>query len=145
MHWGYKILVVIILFLMGMGYMVFTAVQQKNEMYDEDYYAKELKYQSTMEAANNLNTIFSGEILNDSAGKMILKLPVTTFEKFKEGNIQMLRADDKSKDLSLSINIDSSGYQFFSNDKIFKGYYNTRISWINDTTSFYKEQRIFIE
>jgi hypothetical protein len=130
---------------MGMGYMVYTAVQQKNEMYDDDYYAKELKYQSTMDAANNLNTIFLGEIMKDTAGRMILQLPATTYEKFKEGKIQMLRADDKSKDIHMTIDVDSVGCQIFSNDDISKGYYNTRISWVNDTTSFYKEQRIYIK
>ena len=145
MHWGYKILVVIILFLLGMGYMVFTALQQKNEMYDEDYYAKELKYQSTIDAAQSLNTIFSGDLLKDSANTLLLQLPVGTYENFKEGNIQLLRADDKSKDIQLSIEVDTFGIQSFGNKEFSKGYYNARISWVNDTATFYREQSIIIE
>lgn len=145
MHWGYKILVVIILFLLGMGYMVFTAMHQENEMYDEDYYAKELKYQSTLDAAQHLNAIYSGEILHDSAGTMVLQLPATTYESFKDGSIVMLRADDKNKDLKFPMSIDDKGMQNISSTKLSKGYYNTRISWTNDTTTFYKEQSIYIK
>ena len=44
MNWGYKILFVIILFVVGMVGMVIVAFKQSNEMLDTNYYERELQY-----------------------------------------------------------------------------------------------------
>ena len=55
MSWGYKILIVYILFIGMILGMVYVASRQTNEMQDDNYYAKELVYQSVIDGKNNLN------------------------------------------------------------------------------------------
>ena len=45
MNWGHKILIVYATFIIAMLGMVYVASKQTNEMQDENYYVKELKYQ----------------------------------------------------------------------------------------------------
>ena len=46
MNWGHKITIVILTFIIGMLGMVYVASKQTNEMFDSNYYEKELKYQN---------------------------------------------------------------------------------------------------
>jgi hypothetical protein len=57
MSWGYKILIVYILFIGMILGMVYVASRQTNEMQDDNYYAKELVYQSVIDGKNNLNAL----------------------------------------------------------------------------------------
>ena len=63
MNWGYKILFVIILFVVGMVGMVIVAFKQSNEMLDTNYYERELQYQQLIDASARLNQITKAEIL----------------------------------------------------------------------------------
>ena len=49
MNWGYKILVVYIVFVLAILFMVFKSSMQKTDLVTTDYYAKELKYQQKID------------------------------------------------------------------------------------------------
>ena len=53
MNWGYKLIVVIAVFLIAMLAMVGVAYKQSNEMVESNYYDKEINYQSLINAASN--------------------------------------------------------------------------------------------
>ena len=56
MSWGYKILIVYILFIGMILGMVYVASRQTNEMQDDNYYAKELVYQSVIDGKNGIDS-----------------------------------------------------------------------------------------
>jgi hypothetical protein len=49
MNWGKKILIVYLVFVLGIGFMVYKASTQNTDLVTTDYYAKELKYQEKIE------------------------------------------------------------------------------------------------
>ena len=49
MNWGYKILLVYLIFILGILFMVFKSSTQKTDLVTTDYYAKELKYQEKID------------------------------------------------------------------------------------------------
>lgn len=146
MNWGYKILLVIIAFIVGMLSMVYIASKQTNEMIDKDYYEKELKYQDLINAAQNLNNlnINKDSILFAENKILKIKLPTNTFENFKSGNLELLRLDDIKKDKNIILN-PIHGNQDINMNELFTGNYKIRLFWENASTSYYIEKMFFIQ
>lgn len=144
MNWGYKISIVILLFIIGMGTMVSIAMRQKNEMIDEQYYVKELKHQGQIDAENNLNALAEKLTVTDSLGSLIVKFPSAAMTNVTEGTIVFLRPSDKSKDLSVALNPNDSDCQFLEKSNFIKGQYKVRISWKSNEKPYYYEQPYFV-
>lgn len=144
MNWGYKILVVIVLFIIGMGTMVTIAMKQKNEMIDEQYYVKELKHQSQIDAENNLNALAEKLTVTDSLSALIVKIPSAAQQNINEGSVVFLRPSDKSKDRFVALNVDASGRQVLDKSIFIKGQYKVRISWNSEGKPYYYEQPYFV-
>jgi hypothetical protein len=144
MNWGYKILIVIVLFIIGMGTMVSIAMRQKNEMIDEQYYVKELKHQGQIDAENNLNALEEKLTIKDSLGALVVKIPSAALQNIQEGSVVFLRPSDQSKDRRLVLNVDSSGRQLFNKSNFVKGQYKVRISWKSEQKAYYYEQPLFV-
>jgi hypothetical protein len=144
MNWGYKILIVIVLFIIGMGTMVSIAMMQKNEMIDDQYYVKELKHQGQIDAENNLNALEEKLTIKDSLGALVVKFPSAALQNIQEGSVVFLRPSDQSKDHRLVLNVDSSGRQLFNKSNFVKGQYKVRISWKSEQKAYYYEQPLFV-
>ena len=54
MSWGYKIVCVYSVFVLMIGYFLYVAFQQNNELIEDHYYEKELQYQSVITGSQNL-------------------------------------------------------------------------------------------
>lgn len=144
MSWGYKITIVIVLFLAGMAFMVSIAMKQKNEMIDDQYYVKELHHQEQIDAAKNLNALSDQLQLKDTAGMILLSIPQSISLSMTDASITFLRPSDQSKDIVLPMQTDSLGQQFIPKTHFFKGLYRVRVSWKSNAKPFYAEQSFFV-
>ncbi|MFA6149907.1 MAG: FixH family protein [Chitinophagaceae bacterium] len=145
MNWGYKILVVIVLFVLGMGTMVTIAMKQTNEMVDDQYYLKELKHQELIDASDNLNSNEGTVVVSQPLNFIKISFPEKVSENVSEGTIMFLRPSDKSKDRVIPLVIDSSGEQMISKSKFITGNYTMRIQWKNNGIAYYDEQPVFVK
>ena len=145
MNWGHKITIVIIVFLVGMLGMVFFALQQNNEMIDDDYYKKELAYQQVIDAKQNLLNKSENNIVNQNAMEVIFILPVGTFEKLEEGHIELLRPDNQLKDVHMAMQFVGRDKYVIPKTDLLSGAYKARISWKNAGTAYYKEETVYVE
>jgi nitrogen fixation protein FixH len=143
MNWGYKILVVIILFVAGMGFMLSIAMKQKNEMIDENYYVKELQYQGQIDAQNNLNALGEDLTLLSTPEGFLLRIPSAAGQDIKEGNIIFLRSSDQSKDRKIALKLDEKGEQLIPQSNFIRGQYSVRISWQSVGKPYYYEETVF--
>ena len=75
MNWGHKITLVFIVFAIAILGMVYVASQQTNELQDENYYEKELVYQTVIDGRNNLKNE-GNYILRDSSNDILLQIPI---------------------------------------------------------------------
>lgn len=145
MNWGYKIAVVIIVFVIGMLSMVYISMQQENEMFDENYYAQELQYQSLIDAKNALNQIKTDPLIIQDQQLVTIQLPVTSFEKIQEGTIDFLKQDNKKFDKKYSLAPDSNGKFLVQKSDLKKGVYKVRVKWTNQKQLYYSDENIFIQ
>lgn len=137
-------MLLIVLFIIGMATMLTIAMQQKNEMIDEQYYVKELKHQGQIDAQNNLNAIEERLRIVDSSDFLKLSIPYGTHHNITDGFIVFLRPSDKSKDRSISLAPDLNRQQLLDKSLFIKGQYKVRISWKSNDKPYYHEQSFFV-
>ena len=145
MNWGHKIAIVIVIFLVGMLSMVYFALQQTNEMIDDQYYQKEMTYQQVIDAQQNLQDISDDNLVSQTMYEMVFTLPTGTYEKLEKGNIELIRNDSKSKDVQLAIVPNGSNRRVISKSTLSKGVYKARIRWTSDKREFYKEESVYVQ
>jgi hypothetical protein len=144
MNWGYKIMTVIIVFIVGMLTMVFVAFKQTNEMMDENYYQRELQYQTLIDASENLSVISKNPLLQMNGENLELTLPAGARNTFEKGEIEFVCVNDQSKDITLPIQIGQDGVQKIEKALLGKGNYTVRIKWKNDGKQFYRQEKLII-
>lgn len=107
MNWGYKILLVYIVFVAGILLMVIKSASQKVDLVTTDYYAKELKYQERIDANKNASNLSGPVNFKLEKGNLKIYLPKEFEGKNINGNIVLYCPSDENKDVK----------QDFSQDK----------------------------
>lgn len=143
MNWGKGILIVIITFISAMLGMVFYSFQQTNELVEKNYYEKELKYQQKIDASSRLNKIEKNSLIELNKS-ITIKLPAGTFENYESGKIECIRYDNSISDRTFLSKPNSDGIIVLENNWE-RGNYLIRISWINNSISYYREENINYE
>lgn len=144
MNWGHKILIVIILFMVSMLTMVYIASQQTNDMMDKNYYEQELKYQSLIDAAGNLNAISKERLIQPNAeGIPTLHIPSPLIKGLEQGQLEFLSNANKNKDLVLPFVTDSLGIFVLPTSRLSGGgSYKVRIRWQTGGKNYYREEEL---
>ncbi|MFN8283480.1 MAG: FixH family protein [Chitinophagales bacterium] len=144
MSWSYKIALVYAGFIVMMSGMVYVASKQTNEMQDENYYVKELKYQDVIDGKNNLNALKKDVKITESNTQINIQIPTETAMNITDGTIYFLRPSDEKKDIHTTLMTDTSGQQLIDKSKFTKGWYTAQISWKSNDKKYFSEQKVFI-
>ncbi len=144
MNWGYKILIGFSTFVIGMLCMVGIAMNQTNEMMDDNYYEKELQFQDKIDASKNLFAIDEKLSITDSGNVLILQLPAATVASNTIGTLECLRPSDQKKDVNLKIQLDNNGQQILPKTLFINGIYQLRINWVTNGKSYFHQQALTI-
>lgn len=145
MNWRNRILIGFSVFVVGIGTMVYIAMKQTNEMVDDNYYEKELTYQSKIDAAKNLNALQEKVIVENENGFVKIKLPVQSINCQPIGKIEFLRPSQQELDINAVLNVDIKGEQVFNRTKFITGIYQLSIDWTNNGTNYYYNQELNIK
>src|SRR6476646_4917971 len=105
MNWGYKILFVYAAFVLMIVGMVYVSSKQTNEMQEENYYVKELKYQDVINGKNNLNALPGRTSITGSVSELKIKIPPGAAANITNGKISLLCPSDKKKDISFPLEV----------------------------------------
>jgi hypothetical protein len=145
MNWGHGILIVIIVFLAGMLGMVFYASMQTNEMIDDQYYQKELEFQSVIDAQQNLLNLSENNLVSQGLTEVIITFPQGSYEKLEQGTIELIRNDDQQKDVQIAVQPNGYAHRTIPKSSLSKGMYKARIKWTSDGRPYYKEENVYVE
>lgn len=145
LHWGHKLGIAIAIFISAMLAMVFYAARQSNEMIDENYYQKELVYQSVIEAQKNLLRVSSNNIVTQDMDEVIILLPEGTFAGFDSGAVALLRNDAERLDVRVNMEDNGSNRTVIPKSRLSAGMYRARIRWSSGGIPYYKEESVFVE
>ena len=145
MSWSYKITIAYVSFIIMMMSMVYIASKQTNEMQDENYYAKELVYQSVIDAKNNLNALPEKLTITNSSAGIEIKIPTEAANNITEGTIYFLRPSAQKNDFTEKLSVDSNNSQIIPSSKIKKGIYTVKINWKSNEKLYCSEQKFYAE
>ena len=144
MSWGIKIAVLYTGFIGLTVFMVVMSMRQKIDLVSEDYYNKELAYQSKIDEMKNAEALTATITHTFTNTDLELQFQPEFKTKKLTGQILFFRPSDSSKDFELPITLNEDGQQKIGLNKLSKGMYKMQISWKADNTPYYSEETIVI-
>lgn len=143
MNWGYKIMLVYIVFVLGILFLVYKTTTETNDLVTTNYYEKELKYQQIIDAAKrtlNLSSTPIIVVINDS---LEIQFPKEFESKTLKGNLEIYYAADENKDFSKIIETANSSIKIHIPQKN-KGLHEVHLKWDVEGVNYYFEKKIFL-
>ncbi|MBK9722765.1 MAG: FixH family protein [Saprospiraceae bacterium] len=129
MSWGYKIVCVYSVFVLMIGYFLYVAFQQNNELIEDHYYEKELQYQSVITGSQNLYALDQSLNILVLDQKIQLNLPSSSFSVDTWVQIEFLKLSNEQKDVRLKVQPDSTGTIHIDRSLLSIGIYQLRLKW----------------
>lgn len=145
-NWGKGIVVGMLAFMGFIMYMVITMSTDKKYSHDlvtEEYYAKEMAYQTEIDAETN-----TGNLKEKITGKRTekgweIKFPSELAPEKIKGTVFLYRPSNKKLDFNLKLDLTSPNLLIPSN-RMLDGRWNIIIDWDYEKTKYmYKEQIVY--
>ena len=143
MNWGYKIMIVYLVFVAGIVLLVFKSSNQKIDLVTPDYYAKELKHQEKIDAISRTKALTSKVKYEVANNTMIITLPAEFNGKDLNGEVLLYCPSDNNKDIKKHFTTSNSTATIALPNGI-NGAYELQIDWNAETSAYYFEQKIFL-
>jgi len=141
-NWGTGILIVIIVFLIGIiSFVVFTTSHKVN-LVEEDYYPKELVYDSQIEKISNTEALEEKISIYTADSMIVVIFPSIVENKTLDGSILLYRPSDYEEDILYDIELDSNRLQILPTAGLLPGKYIIKIDWSCDGVNYYQEKVI---
>lgn len=142
-NWGTGILIFIILFLIAIISFVIFANTQKVKLVEEDYYPKELNFDSQMEKQANAEALIEKVSIGLTTDALIfIHFPEFFNPKQVEGSILIYRPSDDKEDILYEITLDSNSYQVLPAKELLPGKYIIKLDWTSEGIEYFQEQVI---
>jgi hypothetical protein len=142
--WGYKIIFIYAVFVLGMLTMVFLSAKENRDLVSENYYADEIAYQQVIDQSSKTAALSAPVELISSAGQLIVQLPKEFNEMQADGEWTLYYAADKARDLTGSIHTKNGQYSIdIPTDAT--GQYLFKMHWKVENKEFYFEKNIFLQ
>ena len=140
-NWGYKILIIYGLFVLGIMFLVFKSTQQKFELVQKDYYADELKYQNVIDASQKAKDL-GGELVTIREGDYLkVVLPNGFKSSLVKGTAHLYYAADAKRDISKSFTTDN-GVLNMELFRLMTGAYMLKLDVEMNGELYYYEQKV---
>jgi hypothetical protein len=137
--WGQGLTLVIFGFIAAMLGMVYITFQQSNEMIEDNYYERELKYQTIIDGKNELSSYASFTFLSLVNNQIVLSLPSELSNQVTRGNILFLKLDNQKFDKKFDIVLGPNSAMYIPKSDLIPGIYRVKIDWGNGDKSYFKE------
>jgi hypothetical protein len=128
MNWGKSIFLVYVLFVAGMIYLVYGAVNTKFDLVEDNYYQKELEFQTEINESNKANSLGITAEISQNQGNTSLKLNRAKGSAYF-GQVHFYNASDKSKDFKYDLPKQDIPVWVLPVSKVNKGHYILKIRW----------------
>ncbi|WMN11826.1 FixH family protein [Marivirga salinae] len=138
MHWGNKITLVFIGFVILIVSMVIFSTQQEFDMVEENYYEEEIAYQGKMDEIKNGNEWNGTVSVKQESNNLALLFEGA--DKVK-GKVKFFRASDANLDFFIPISEEVN----IPVEKFKAGNWKVSFSWEAEGKKYFKEEQIFIQ
>lgn len=142
-NWGTGIVVAIALFMSFILFLVIkmsTNDKYSHDLVTEEYYAKEMLYQTEIDAEANTNNLKDEIISKKTNNGWLLIFPEELDPSKIKGKVLVYRPSNEKLDFELPLNLTHSSI-LIPKDNMLDGRWNITIDWTyNDTHYLYKEK-----
>jgi hypothetical protein len=144
MNWGYKIMLVYILFAAGILTLVFKARSEKVDLVAQDYYAQEVAYQTRLDAFNNASALTGKTEVTQTNEGVLIQLPKEC-ASLSEGSIVLYRPSDSGLDKTIALNLDQAASQVIPRKDLTAGLYTFKVEWNYNGKPCYAENALIVQ
>ena len=145
MNWGYKLMTAFLVFIGGMGYLVYRSMHTNYDLVEKEYYKSELKYQSRIDATQKAGALLTPVQLQQEGASVFLQMPPEMQSDSIEGTIWFYCAYDASKDRQFHLKTDLTGRQAFADSLLQSGRYLVKLEWKHRGVDYYVEKNMELE
>ena len=143
MNWGRKILIVYIVFVLGIGFMVYKASTQNDDLVTTDYYAKELKYQEKIDEVKRVSALSAPVEYTIKDNALTIQFPTDFAGRQLTGEAVLYCPSDERKDVKKNFTLKDEPLQI-EIPAGSKGLYELHLSWKDGAITYYFEKKIVI-
>lgn len=142
LSWGHIITSGYLVFVMGIGFLVYKASSQKFDLVTKDYYEQELKYQEVIDQSANTSKLSAPIIVEKKDGQMQIVFPAEMKGKKKTIDFYLYYPADVKKDFRKTIETrDNELLQPLPS--AMTGMYELKLSWEVEGIKYYFEKKLF--
>lgn len=143
-NWGTGIAIFYCLFMTTMIYLVYQSIQYDRNLVVENYYEKDLQYQSHLDKLSNATRLkVDLKIVQEKEDNQIrFSFPKELSEV--KGDILFYRPSDNSKDFQSKILVNENHEFIVPTNQMLSGGWKVKVNWKGDEIPFYKEVNIRI-
>src|SRR3954462_11208191 len=128
MSWSYRITILILAFVCMMTGLVVAAFHQDFDLVTEDYYGKELQFQSLIEKQKNQQHLSMPIVCSQTDQQFIIQFPQELMSNKLEGEIFLFRPSNAKKDVKMKLKL-VSGKQLINKRELSQGWYKIQITY----------------
>lgn len=143
MNWGKGIALVLIIFVLGLAFLVYKTTEVTSEMVTENYYEKELSYQEIIEGKKNIQQLSEKIEINIKDGKLVVSFPKELTQEDIKGSILFYRPSDPKKDRTTDIQL-KNHTQEIDLQNFVTGNYQAQITFSVNDKKYYFEKDIYV-
>mgnify|MGYP000985304694 CR=1 FL=1 len=143
MNWGYKILIVYLVFVAGIVFMVFKSSNEKIDLVTTDYYAKELKYQERIDAVKRTKALSAPVKYEVVDHKLIISFPKEFAAEQIKGSALLYCPSDDRRDMKQDFTV-SNGTVVIDLAANNTGAHELQINWQAGDKAYYFEDKLFL-
>lgn len=141
-NWGTKIAILYIGFVGLIIFMVVKSFGEKWDLVTEDYYAREIAFQSQIDSRQRAENLDESLLIKQTAEELTIEFP---HEKGMviSGTVNCFRPSDQRLDFEEKIST-SENYHAIEKSKLKTGKYRIKVSWRADGRDFFTEKIVVI-
>ena len=144
MSWGYKISILYGSFVVMMVTLVVLSSQQDIPLVTEDYYEKDLVYETQMQRIANSKTLEQDVEVKYDSKQQIISVQFPKEMNDLTGEILCFRPSQEGIDFTLDIDNLEENAMTFGTSEMLNGRWKIKITWENDGEIYYKETTVYI-
>ncbi|MCK5572668.1 MAG: FixH family protein [Bacteroidetes bacterium] len=143
-RWGIGLLSAFVLFVVGVGVMVFTAVTKRVDLVTDDYYERGLRHEAQIQTVQRTRALAEQVSVHAEKQTLTVQFPRQFVPDVVRGEVMLYRPSDRRLDATVVLRLDSLGYQRISTERLKRGLWKVQVSWAYQDVQYYTEKPVVV-
>ena len=139
MNWGWKIAIVMGVYMIGVTSVVWYSMTLDVNLVTENYYQEELAYEEQIQRLRNTESLIEKPTFGFSTNRKLIVLNFPNDLIPEEGQLTLYRPSDFTQDRKFKLELDEEHQQGFVTESLLPGLWKAKILWEKDGKSYFQE------